>query len=104
MQIGTLQREISTFCAQYIGPQSPLSLALLKGDVIALRKDLERVRQKVQTHWDRCLSHIQAADSTWERRTGDSLCTLAQVHQEMVYLQRWREQLRESQLRLDTLP
>ncbi len=103
MEIATLQREINAFCAQHSSTHSPLSLALLKGEVIALRKDLEQLDQKLRLHWERCLNQIQAADSTWERRTTESLTALALVHQEMVYLQRWREQLKESRVRLDSL-
>ncbi len=103
MEVATLQREINAFCAQHSSTHSPLSLALLKGERIALRKDLEQLVQKLRLQWERCLSQIQAADSTWERRTAESLAALALVHQEMVYLQRWRDQLRESQVRLDSL-
>ena len=103
MELATLQREVTAFCAQYSSKQSPLGMALLKGELMALQKDLGRLSQKLQLLWERGLSQIQAADSIWERRTPESLNTLALVHQEMVYLQRWQSQLRESRLRLESV-
>jgi len=38
----------------------------------------------------------------WERRTAESLRHLAAVHTEMSYLQRWKTQLNESLLLLNT--
>lgn len=103
MEVATLQREVAAFCAQYRSKPSPLGMALLKGELMSLQKDLERLSQKLQLLWDRGLSQIQAADSIWERRTPESLHALALVHQELVYLQRWQSQLRESRLRLESV-
>ena len=100
LNIATFNRQLQAFHAQQPATQSPLSRALLHSDRIALGHDLEQLSQKVEHHWQRCESQIHAADTIWERRTPELLDSLGKVLSEMVFLQRWRVQLRESRVRL----
>lgn len=102
LEIATLQRQLSAFLAQQDSTRSPLSLALLRGEALALKRDLERISQKTEQFWSRCEVQVRAADSVWERRNPDTLRNLREVLREMVYLQRWRTQLREALIQLQS--
>ncbi|NBV86223.1 MAG: hypothetical protein EBS01_08190 [Verrucomicrobia bacterium] len=100
MTIATFQREVSTFFAQRSDSPSPLELAVQHGELLALRSDLNRLISNIDHQWLRCENQVRAADLTWERRTGETLRHLASTLREMRYLQKWREQLRETRLKL----
>lgn len=100
LNIATLNRQLQAFHAQQPAAPSPLSRALLQSDRLSLGHDLEQLSRKVEHHWQRCENQIHAADTIWERRTPELLHSLAKVLREMVFLQRWRGQLRESRVRL----
>ena len=100
LSIATFNRQLQAFHAQQPATQSPLSRAVLQSDRLALGHDLEQLSQKVEHHWQRCEAQIHAADTIWERRTPELLDSLGKVLREMVFLQRWRVQLRESRVRL----
>ena len=100
LSIATFNRQLQAFHAQQPATQSPLSRALLQSDRLALGHDLEQLSQKVEHHWQRCEAQIHAADTIWERRTPELLDSLGKVLRDMVFLQRWRVQLRESRVRL----
>jgi curved DNA-binding protein CbpA len=100
LSIATFNRQLQAFHAQQPATQSPLSRALLQSDRLSLGHDLEHLRKKVEHHWQRCEAQIRAADTIWERRTPELLDSLGKVLREMVFLQRWRIQLRESRVRL----
>jgi curved DNA-binding protein CbpA len=102
LEIATLQRQLSAFLAQQDSTKSPLSLALLRGEALALKSDLERLAQKTELLWRRCEIQVRAADSVWERRNANTLRSLREVLREMVYLQRWRTQLREALIQIQT--
>ncbi len=110
MSIATLQREVGAFCAQRSEPASggekttPLTRAVLEGERLSLRSDVTRTLDKLSLHWNRCEAQVQAANTVWERRSSETLRNLVSVHREMSYLQRWKAQLEESRLLLDTLP
>jgi curved DNA-binding protein CbpA len=100
LNIATLNRQLQAFHAQQPAAPSPLSRALLQSDRLSLAHDLEQLSRKVEHHWERCENQIHAADTIWERRTPELLRSLAKVLREMVFLQRWRVQLREARVRL----
>lgn len=100
LSIATFNRQLQAFHAQQPATQSPLSRALLQSDRLALGHDLEQLSRKVEHHWQRCNTQIHAADTIWERRTSELLDSLGKVLRDMVFLQRWRIQLRESRVRL----
>jgi hypothetical protein len=100
LSIATFNRQLQALHAQQPATQSPLSRALLQSDRLSLGHDLEHLNKKVEHHWQRCEAQIRAADTIWERRTPELLDSLGKVLREMVFLQRWRVQLRESRLRL----
>jgi curved DNA-binding protein CbpA len=100
LSIATFNRQLQAFHAQQPATQSPLSRALLQSDRLSLGHDLEQLRKTVEHHWQRCETQIRAADTIWERRTPELLDSLGKVLREMVFLQRWRVQLRESRVRL----
>lgn len=100
LSIATFNRQLQAFHAQQPVTQSPLNRALLHSDRLSLKHDLEQLSQKVKHHWERCETQIHAADTIWERRTPELLDSLKKVLREMVFLQRWRTQLRESRVRL----
>ena len=100
LSIATFNRQLQAFQAQQPTTRSPLNRALLESDRLSLGHDLEKLRQKVEHHWQRCETQIHAADTIWERRTPEVLDSLVKVLREMVFLQRWRAQLRESRVRL----
>lgn len=100
LRIATLNRQLQAFHAQQPAAPSPLSRALLQSDRLSLTQDLEQLSHTVEQHWQRCENQIHAADTVWERRTPTLLDALGKVLREMVFLQRWRVQLRESRVRL----
>lgn len=100
LSIATFNRQLQTFHAQQPATQSPLSRALLQSDRLSLGHDLEKLSRTVEHHWQRCETQIHAADTIWERRTPELLDSLVKVLREMVFLQRWRTQLREARVRL----
>ena len=100
LSIATFNRQLQSFHAQQPATRSPLSRAVLQSDRLALGHDLEQLSQKVEHHWQRCEAQIHAADTIWERRTPELLDSLGKVLREMVFLQRWRVQMRESRVRL----
>lgn len=100
LSIATLNRQLQAFHAQKPATQSTLNRALMHSDRLALGHDLEQLSNQVEQHWQRCETQIHAADTIWERRTPEILESLKKVLREMVFLQRWRVQLRESRVRL----
>ncbi len=108
MSIATLGREVAAFCAQKSegphvhGNRSTSGAALVQSELHSLRTDVDRLLEKLNHHWGRCEAQVKAADAVWERRTAESLRHLAAVHAEMSYLQRWKAQLNESRLLLNT--
>jgi hypothetical protein len=100
LSIATYNRQLQAFHAQQPATLSPLNRALLHADRLSLKHDLEQLSQKVERHWERCETQIHAADTIWERRTPELLASLKKILREMVFLQRWRTQLRESRVRL----
>jgi hypothetical protein len=110
MSVATLCRQITAFCGQRKSAEgssarvlSPLSTALARSEVFALRSDLDHMIQKVNQHWARCENQVRAVDAVWDRRTPEMLQHLAAVYREMCYLQRWREQLKEADVLLKTV-
>ena len=110
MSVATLHRQITAFSAQQIKaaaanttPPSPLSKALLRSEAFALHSDLEHLMKKVNIQWDRCENQVRAADAVWDRRTPELLRHLASIYREMCYLQRWKTQLKEAELLLNTI-
>lgn len=110
MSVATLHRQITAFCGQRKSAESsaakelsPLSSALARSEVFALRSDLDNMIQKVNQHWARCENQVRAVDAVWERRTPEMLQQLASVYREMCYLQRWKEQLKEADVLLKTV-
>jgi curved DNA-binding protein CbpA len=101
MTIATFQREVTTFFAQSSPSPSPVERAVQHGELRVLRSDIEHLMERVEHQWVRCENQVRAADLTWERRTGETLRHLASIQREMRYLQRWREQLRETKLKLE---
>lgn len=100
LSIATLNRQLQAFHAQQPATKSTLIRALLHSDRLALGHDLDQLSHRVEQHWQRCETQIHAADTIWERRTPELLESLKKVLREMVFLQRWRVQLRESRVRL----
>ena len=101
MTIATFQREVSTFFAQRSASPSPVEIAVQHGELLVLRSDFNHLIANVDHHWIRCENQVRAADLTWERRTDETLRHLASTQREMRYLQKWREQLRETRLKLE---
>jgi hypothetical protein len=100
LKIATFNRQLQAFYAQQPATVSPLNRALLHSDRLSFTHDLEQLSQRVEHHWERCEAQIHAADTIWERRTPELLNSLKKVLREMIFLQRWRTQLRESRVRL----
>lgn len=101
MTIATFQREVSTFFAQSNPYPSPVERAVQHGELMVLRSDIDHLIERVEHQWIRCENQVRAADLTWERRTAETLRHLASTQREMRYLQRWREQLRDTRLKLE---
>ncbi len=101
MTIATFQREVSTFFAQSSPTPSPVERAVQHGELMVLRSDMDHLIERVEHHWIRCENQVRAADLTWDRRTAETLRHLANTQREMRYLQRWKEQLHETRLKLE---
>ncbi len=100
MNVATILRGVSAFCAQESMARSPMTRAVLRAEHNALRTDVERTLARIDELWHQCEAQLQAADAVWDRRTPGILHQLATIQHEMSILQRWRVQLREARLRL----
>jgi curved DNA-binding protein CbpA len=100
MDIATLRRAVDAFVQQQSGAGSPLARALLASERFAVRRDVEKALADMETVRRRCLDALQLDDERWESLKDEVIPRLAELQQELTYLEKWMGQLREALLEL----
>ena len=102
MQIATLRREVDAFVKQMSGATTPVAKALLASERFTIHHDVEKVLGGLETMRERCLGVVQDEDARWmvKKDTG-AVSRLANVQQELSYLEKWMGQLRETLMALE---
>jgi curved DNA-binding protein CbpA len=71
---------------------SSLARALLTGERVAVERKIRQVMHDLAGHRNRCLAQISECDARWPEK---NLPHLDRIRNEMVYLIRWENELRE---------
>ncbi len=102
MEIATLRREAGTFIKQQASASGPLARALLVSERSMLHHDLQKAAEQLTEMHEKCLEAIQEADGLWKEHPAQTAPRLAEIQQELSYLEKWSTQLRELLLELES--
>lgn len=100
MEIATLRRGLDVFLHGQEKATTPLSKALRASEGFALKRDLEKALASLELEYARSLELLKAEDEIWAQRTESTGVRLSRLANELSYLGKWIEQLREGILRL----
>ncbi len=100
MEVATLLRELNVFQQQQPENTTPLTQALQASERFSLKRDAEKVLATVEMEYARSLRLLQAEDEIWESRSEATAVRLVRLGDELSYLRKWSNELREALLRL----
>jgi hypothetical protein len=101
MRAATLRRAVDAFVKQISGATTPVARALLASEQFAVRRDVENTLGEFDAMRARCVQAIQQQDEQWTGGGTAAFARLAELQQELAYLEKWAGQLREALLAVE---
>lgn len=103
MQMSKLRAALGAFLARQAQAASPLALALLAADKLALREQLERGLAQLNDHQRALLDRLRALDPGWQENALSIVGELAAMYRRLAYLSKWTSQIHEGIAKLNFL-
>ena len=79
---------------------APLSIALLAGEKVALLGELRTLSEILRQKESSLLEQLQQLDAQWPEEKQATLESLARILQQLAFLTKWSDQIRDAILRL----
>jgi curved DNA-binding protein CbpA len=100
LQIGTLSRKSQRFLSGRTNEHSAIAQSLVKGEVLELRSQVERLLLELTHSYETCLVQLEELNESWNQNRSMAAVQLQTLHDRISYLSRWIAQLKEMQFQL----
>ena len=97
MRVAASRQRVETHLRKHRAATSPLTRAVLAGDIAARQDEVARAVQELDRLEAAIADRLGALEHTWR----EALDEIAAIHAELSYVRKWRAQLRELRLALD---